>query len=94
MRSAGRSIFLLLVLWAGLHAGAWAQALPAGTAASAPVVGAVEATPAAAPAAVPAPPPLTRPGMVPQASINGADTAWMMTSTALVLLMTLPGRIR
>lgn len=29
--------------------------------------------------------------MVPQASINGADTAWMMTSTALVLLMTLPG---
>ena len=29
--------------------------------------------------------------MVPQANINGADTAWMMTSTALVLLMTLPG---
>jgi Amt family ammonium transporter len=26
-----------------------------------------------------------------QASINAADTAWMMTSTALVLLMTLPG---
>jgi Amt family ammonium transporter len=34
---------------------------------------------------------LTRPGLVAQASINGADTAWMMTSTALVLLMTLPG---
>jgi Amt family ammonium transporter len=34
---------------------------------------------------------LTRPGLVPAASINGADTAWMMTSTALVLLMTLPG---
>ncbi|ADU34569.1 ammonium transporter [Variovorax paradoxus] len=29
--------------------------------------------------------------LVPQASINAADTAWMMTSTALVLLMTLPG---
>ena len=29
--------------------------------------------------------------MVPQANTNGADTAWMMTSTALVLLMTLPG---
>ena len=29
--------------------------------------------------------------MVAQDSINGADTAWMMTSTALVLLMTLPG---
>ena len=24
-------------------------------------------------------------------SLNAADTAWMMTSTALVLLMTLPG---
>lgn len=29
--------------------------------------------------------------MVAQDGINGADTAWMMTSTALVLLMTLPG---
>ncbi|MEB0057939.1 ammonium transporter [Variovorax sp. LG9.2] len=29
--------------------------------------------------------------LVPQASLNGADTAWLMTSTALVLLMTLPG---
>ncbi len=35
--------------------------------------------------------PLTRPGLVPVASVNAADTAWMMTSTALVLLMTLPG---
>ncbi|GER18681.1 ammonium transporter [Variovorax boronicumulans] len=29
--------------------------------------------------------------LAPQASLNAADTAWMMTSTALVLLMTLPG---
>ncbi len=29
--------------------------------------------------------------LVPQALLNGADTAWMMTATALVLLMTLPG---
>ena len=29
--------------------------------------------------------------LVPQTSINGADTAWLMTATALVLLMTLPG---
>jgi Amt family ammonium transporter len=36
-------------------------------------------------------PPLTRPGLVAQAAISAADTAWMMTSTALVLLMTLPG---
>lgn len=51
-----------------------------------PSVPAVGVTPApAAPAA------LTRPGLVPQAQINGADTAWMLTATALVLLMTLPG---
>jgi Amt family ammonium transporter len=34
---------------------------------------------------------MTRPGLVATDTINGADTAWMMTSTALVLLMTLPG---
>jgi Amt family ammonium transporter len=41
--------------------------------------------------AVPTPPPLTRPGLVAQDTISAADTGWMMTSTALVLLMTLPG---
>jgi Amt family ammonium transporter len=35
--------------------------------------------------------PLTKPTLVAQNSINGADTAWMMTATALVLMMTLPG---
>jgi Amt family ammonium transporter len=43
----------------------------------------------AAPAA--APPPPGRPGLVPGERINGADTAWLLTATALVLLMTLPG---
>lgn len=33
----------------------------------------------------------THPVLVAQSSINSADTAWMLTSTALVLLMTLPG---
>ena len=33
----------------------------------------------------------TRPAVVALDAINAADTAWMMTSTALVLLMTLPG---
>lgn len=32
-----------------------------------------------------------QPALVAQSSLNAADTAWMMTSTALVLLMTLPG---
>ena len=36
----------------------------------------------AAPAATPAPPP---------SPINTGDTAWMLTSTALVLMMTIPG---
>lgn len=35
--------------------------------------------------------PLIRPALVSQGMINGADTAWMLVSTALVLLMTLPG---
>jgi Amt family ammonium transporter len=34
---------------------------------------------------------LTKPGIVAADTQNAADTAWMMTSTALVLLMTLPG---
>jgi ammonium transporter, Amt family len=33
----------------------------------------------------------TTPSMVPASGINGADTSWMLVSTALVLLMTLPG---
>lgn len=42
--------------------------------------------------AVGSPPPApTHPTLVAQDSLNAADTAWMMTSTALVLLMTLPG---
>ena len=75
---------------------------PADTAASAPATQAATAAhvppvatpaPAAAAAATvePVAPPLTRPGLVDALTINGADTAWMMTSTALVLMMTLPG---
>jgi ammonium transporter, Amt family len=42
----------------------------------------------AAPAAAPAP---TAPFMVELSKINSGDTAWMLTSTALVLMMTIPG---
>jgi Amt family ammonium transporter len=35
--------------------------------------------------------PPTQPTLVASASLNGADTAWLLTATALVLLMTLPG---
>jgi Amt family ammonium transporter len=34
---------------------------------------------------------LSHPTLASHSSINAADTAWMLTSTALVLLMTLPG---
>ena len=96
---------LLAATLAGAQAPAPAEAALAVPAASAPaepatlvtpvtpVTPAVIAPPAtpAAPAPVAVPAPLTRPGLVAADSLNGADTAWMMTSTALVLLMTLPG---
>ena len=53
----------------------------AATAQSAPTAEAPEATTAV----------LTAPGLVAASTIQGADTAWLMVSTALVLLMTLPG---
>src|SRR5450631_3843343 len=52
------------------------------------------AAPAPAPAAAPAAPPAasaTEPSVVTNAQINSGDTAWMLTSTALVLMMTIPG---
>ncbi|CAN7395288.1 ammonium transporter [Polaromonas sp. LjRoot131] len=57
---------------------------------AAPAAAAAVSAPAV-PASAPPPAPLTRPGLVGAETLNGADTAWMMTSTALVLLMTLPG---
>ena len=85
-----RFIALGLFMWMGLGLQqAGAQAPAAGT-----VPAAAVAAPAAAVVLAPAPAapaPMTEPGLVDAASINGADTAWMMTSTALVLLMTLPG---
>ncbi|MFN7152180.1 MAG: ammonium transporter [Acidovorax sp.] len=50
-----------------------------------------QTSPEAAAAVATAAAPLARPGLVSADSLSAADTAWMMTSTALVLLMTLPG---
>ncbi len=61
-------------------------AAPPAASAPSPATAQVPDTPAAA--AEPAP---TKPFMAKQDTLNAADTAWMMTSTALVLLMTLPG---
>lgn len=94
MHAMGRKWFLAAALCASL--GAWAQ-----TPASVPGLTESLVTPVATsvsvnpivivPSVVAAPVVLKRPGLVTQDSISAADTAWMMTSTALVLLMTLPG---
>ena len=65
-------------------------AAPAAQAAAAPAAAESAAPPggAAAPAAPPAP---TEPYLVTNDKISSGDTAWMLTSTALVLMMTIPG---
>jgi Amt family ammonium transporter len=60
--------------------------------AATPTLAAAPATTAPAAAAAPAPePPITKPTLVENSKISSGDTAWMLTSTALVLLMTIPG---
>jgi Amt family ammonium transporter len=62
---------------------AWAEDTPATTASAA------TASAAAADAATPAAP--TEPTLIGTDKISSGDTAWMLTSTALVLMMTIPG---
>ena len=62
--------------------GAWADEAPAAAAA---------ASDATAPAAAPAAAAPSEPTIVKFSDINSGDTAWMLTSTALVLMMTIPG---
>ena len=78
-RSVAIAIFLSVLVLGGTSA--WAQTPAAPPAAEAPKTDAA-AAPAAAPAApaAPAPP-----------KIDSGDTAWVLTSSALVLLMTAPG---
>src|SRR5579871_4857489 len=50
------------------------------------------AAPAAASGEAPAAPPaLTEPALVSTDKVSAGDTAWMLTSTALVLMMCVPG---
>ncbi|CAG4888098.1 ammonium transporter [Paraburkholderia gardini] len=67
-----------------------ASAAPAADASAAPAADASAApAPAAASDAAPAAP--SAPFSVDSSKINSGDTAWMLTSTALVLFMTIPG---
>jgi Amt family ammonium transporter len=82
------SIMLATVLATGLgHGTASAQESAATTATESPAGTAPPAS-AATEVATPAP---TAPLLVSTATISAGDTAWMLTSTALVLLMTVPG---
>ena len=66
--------------------GAWADETPA---AAAPAAAAPDTTAVAtSPVAEPAP---TAPVLIGVDKINSGDTAWMLTSTALVLMMAIPG---
>ena len=62
---------------------------PAAAAPAAPASAAPATTAPAAPAAAPAAP--DHPVLVPVDKISSGDTAWMLTSMALVLMMTIPG---
>src|SRR6202040_2216062 len=68
---------------------AWAEDTPASAAPTAQTAAPATAEPAAADAAAPAAP--TEPQLIGTDKINSGDTAWMLTSTALVLMMTIPG---
>jgi ammonium transporter, Amt family len=78
-------------------AAAPAATAPAAAPAAAPAPGAAPAAdskaepPKADAAAAAAPPAPTTPQVIGVDKINSGDTAWMLTSTALVLLMTIPG---
>jgi Amt family ammonium transporter len=67
---------------------AWADDAPASAASVAQAPTTAPADSAAPAAAEPAP---TEPQLIGTDKINSGDTAWMLTSTALVLMMTIPG---
>jgi Amt family ammonium transporter len=90
VRSAAFGV-LLLALALSLHpVRALADEAPAAPAAAASAAPADASAAAAAPAAA-APAAPTEPTIMKFTDINSGDTAWMLTSSALVLMMTIPG---
>jgi Amt family ammonium transporter len=82
-----RKLFVVLAILvaASLNASAIAQEKAAP---SAPAAAPMAPAAAPAPAAPPAP---TKPELIDTSKINSGDTAWMLASMALVLMMTIPG---
>jgi Amt family ammonium transporter len=68
---------------------AFAQTASGAPASSAAASSAAAATAATAPSAAPAP--AAAPAAAPAPKIDSGDTAWMLTSSVLVLMMTIPG---
>ncbi|WP_367067141.1 ammonium transporter [Oryzisolibacter sp. LB2S] len=87
-----RKLIASLALGLGLLMGGGA-ALAQAPATTEPVAEAAAAAPApdAAPAAAPAPAAEAAPAEAPAPKIDSGDTAWMLTSTLLVILMIIPG---
>src|SRR5262245_15265682 len=85
MRKVLLSLATVLLLALSVHS--FAEDKPPEASQATP--GAATGAPAAAPA--PAPPAPTAPFMQEGSKINSGDSAWMLASTALVLLMTIPG---
>jgi Amt family ammonium transporter len=80
-----------LLAFAGALALAILLSLPTFHASYAQTPAATAATPAAAATAAEAPPPACDAKTLTNCSPNSGDTAWMLTSMAIVLMMTLPG---
>src|SRR3569623_3231108 len=80
-------LLLGLILRIGAFTASYAQTTAPGAAPAAPAA----AAPAAAPAAPkPACDSSAKPPILKDCTTNSGDTAWMLTSTALVLMMTIP----
>src|SRR5215470_2979000 len=80
----------LIALALGFILAAFASVLVADTSFAQAPAATTEAAPAAAPAAEAAPPACDA-KIQEKCTPNSGDTAWMLTSVALVLMMTIPG---
>ncbi len=88
------SIWVFLIMVTLSVPAAWADETPASAAApaaAAPAAAAGTATPASTAQAAATPSPMTQPTLVAADKLSAGDTAWMLTSAALVLMMTVPG---
>jgi Amt family ammonium transporter len=87
-RLACLALLTLALSFSAAVSGAWADDVPA---ASAPAASAAGTAPDSSAASTPAASAPTEPFLLSVDKISAGDTAWMLTSTALVLMMSIPG---